>query len=200
MTFFSEPLLQFGYDQQLAYPRDGLFLFGPYGRPEDLPTILYGVIGTCEGVRRLRQWASQLNGYIPIPVPGRRSRKIEPQHVPFPGFGEAFRSHWPVQPIAVIEDPSTEQIERTLRLENRHEAIHDAVDLYVSRLIRENNRLENPPAFWFVVIPEIVYELGRPQSFVSKDERVPGQVGVSPSRARELKVQPAFRGTIGSVP
>lgn len=194
MIFLSEPLLQFGYKQQLAYPRDGLFLFGPGGKPEDLPTIRYGVIGTPDGVRRLRQWASELNRYIPIPIPGPRSRKVEPQHVPFPGFGEAFRSHWPTQPTAVIEDLNAEEIHRMLHLENRHEAIHGAVDLYVSRLIRENNRLENPPAFWFVVIPEIVYELGRPQSSVPKGERVPGEVRVSPSRARELKVQPTLFG------
>jgi hypothetical protein len=194
MIFLPEPLLQFGYGQQLAYARDGLFLFGPSGKPEDLPTIRYGVIGTPDGVRRFRCWADKLNRYIPIPIPGPRSRKVEPQHVPFPGFGEAFRSCWPTEPIFVIDDLSIEEIDRTLRLENRHEAIHDTVDLYVSRLIRENNRLENPPAFWFVVIPEIVYELGRPQSVVPKDERFPSQVTVSPSRARELKAQPTLFG------
>lgn len=194
MSFLQEPLLQFGYGQQLAYPRDGLFLFGPFGDTDDLPSIRYGVIGTADGVRRFRRWASTLNHYIPIPPPGPRSRKIEPHHVPFPGFGEAFRSHWPSQPVAVIEDVSTEEIDKTLRLENRHEAIHDAVDLYVSRLIRENNRTENPPAFWFVVIPEIVYELGRPQSSVPKLQRVAGQVAISAVRARELKTQPTLFG------
>ena len=32
----------------------------------------------------------------------------------------------------------------------------------------EENRLEAPPSFWFVVIPEIIYELGRPQSRVAR--------------------------------
>ena len=159
MIFLPEPFLEFGYGQKLVYPRDGLFLFGPSGASQDVPAIRYGAIGTSEGVRRLRSWASKLNHYIPIPAPGPRSREIEPQHVPFPGFGEAFRCHWPIEPSFTIEDIGGDDIETTLRLANRHEAIHHAVDLYVSRLIREHNRLENPPAFWFVVIPEIVYEL-----------------------------------------
>jgi len=194
MIFLQEPFLEFGYGQKLVYPRDGLFLFGPSGNSEDVPTIRYGAIGTTEGVRRLRSWASKLNRYIPIPVPGPRSREIEPQHVPFPGFGEAFRCHWPIEPSFTIEDIGADDIETTLRLANRHEAIHHAVDLYVSRLIREHNRLENPPAFWFVVIPEIVYELGRPNSVVPKDDQILGEIEISQRRARELKAQPTLFG------
>lgn len=64
----------------------------------------------------------------------------------------------------------------------------------MSRLTKEHNRLENPPAFWFVVIPEIVYELGRPNSTVPKDEQIQGQVGLSERRARKLKTQPTLYG------
>ena len=159
MMFLEEPLLEFGYGQKLVYPRDGLFLFGPPNSTKDVMQVRYGVIGTPDGVRRLRSWASKINRYIPIPPPSPWSRKIEPQHVPFPGFGEAFRCHWPTDPAFTIEDIDTEEIETTLRLANRHEAIHKTVDLFVSRLIHEHNRLENPPAFWFVVIPEIVFAL-----------------------------------------
>jgi hypothetical protein len=192
MMFLEEPLLEFGYGQKLVYPRDGLFLFGPPNSTKDVMQVRYGVIGTPDGVRRLRSWASKINRYIPIPPPSPWSRKIEPQHVPFPGFGEAFRCHWPTDPAFTIEDIDTEEIETTLRLANRHEAIHKTVDLFVSRLIHEHNRLENPPAFWFVVIPEIVYELGRPNSAVPKSEQIAGQVQISAGRARELKVQPTL--------
>lgn len=194
MLFLPEPLLEFGYGQKLVYPRDGLFLFGPTGAPTDVPAIRYGVIGTSDGVCRLRSWASKLNHYIPIPPPGPRRRKIEPQHVPFPGFGEAFRCHWPTEPAFSIDDIETGEIERKLRFANRHEAIHDTVELYVSRLIREHNRLENPPAFWFVVIPEIVFELGRPNSVVPKEDQVPGGIVISRSRARELEIEPTLFG------
>ena len=66
--------------------------------------------------------------------------------------------------------------------------------MYVDRLVGAHDRLENPPSFWFVVIPEEVYELGRPQSRVSKAERVEGEVRISASRARYLEVQPTLFG------
>ena len=55
---------------------------------------------------------------------------------------------------------------------------------------REENRLEAPPSFWFVIIPEIVYELGRPQSRLPRMEAVTGNVTISKRKAEELKVAP----------
>jgi hypothetical protein len=194
MIFLPEPLLEFGYGQKMVYPRDGLFLFGPSGDPRDVPAVRYGVVGTPDGVRRLASWASKVSRFIPIPTPGPRSRQVEPQHVPFPGFSEAFHCQWPTEPVCAIDDIDSAEIDKVLRLANRYEAIHEAVDLYVSRLTKEHNRLENPPAFWFVVIPEIVYELGRPNSTVPKDEQIHGQVELSARRARQLKTQPTLYG------
>ncbi len=194
MIFLPEPLLEFGYGQKMVYPRDGLYLFGPSGDPSDVPAVRYGVIGTSDGVRRLATWASKVSRFIPIPIPGPRSRQVEPQHVPFPGFGEAFHCQWSASPVSTIGDIDPLTIDKTLRLANRYEAIREAVDLYVSRLNKEHNRLENPPAFWFVVIPEIVYELGRPNSTVPKDEQIQGQVELSARRAKKLKTQPTIFG------
>ena len=194
MIFLPEPLLEFGHGQKMVYPRDGLFLFGPSGDSSDVPAVRYGAIGTPDGVRRLASWASKVSRFIPIPTPGPRSRQVEPQHVPFPGFSEAFHCDWPTEPVCAIDDIDSAEIDKVLRLANRYEAIHEAVDLYVSRLTKEHNRLENPPAFWFVVIPEIVYELGRPNSTVPKDEQIQGQVELSARRARQLKTQPTLYG------
>lgn len=154
----------------------------------------YGVIGTAEGIRRFRTWAKTLTGFIDVPAPGPRSRAIEPQHVPFPGFAAAFHADWPAEPTHVIDDLDQAEIEQTLNIANRHEAIRSTVDLFVARLVSENNRVESPPALWFVVIPEKVYELGRPQSSVRKDDRVMGAVTVSQRRARQLAVQPTLFG------
>ena len=63
-----------------------------------------------------------------------------------------------------------------------------------SRLIAAQDRLENPPSFWFVVIPEEVYTLGRPQSKVLKAEQIQGHVTISASRARQLESQPTLFG------
>jgi hypothetical protein len=178
-----EPQLEFRFGQRLAYPRDGLFLYGPVGDTNQVRSIRYGVIGTQDGVRRFRTWSAKLKGFIDIPLPGPRSRAVEPQHVPFPGFAEAFHADWPLEPAAEVADLGPAAIDQALRLANRHEAVRSTVDLFVTRLISENNRLENPPAVWFVIIPEAVYELGRPQSSVRKSERVAGSVTISQRRA-----------------
>jgi hypothetical protein len=187
-------MLEFAMGQRLAYPRDGLFLFGPVGDPKDLPIIRYGAIGTPEGIRRLRRWSASIRSMIDIPSPGLRSREIEPQHVPFPGFEQAFHAAWPEEPVHVINDLDPDEIDKVLRLDNRHEAIRTAVDLYVKRLVTECDRLEHPPSFWFVVIPEVVYSLGRPQSSVPKSERVAGTVLVTAGRARKLEREPTLFG------
>ena len=187
-----EPLLEFAHGQKVEYPRDGLYLFGPCDSQKRPGVTRYGVIGTHEGVERFRRFSAKMRGYIPVPVPGPRSRKIELQHVAFPGFQEAFNSEWPEKPVAVIQDIQLDEIENTIRIQNRHEAIHGCVDLFVSRLEQEENRLEAPPSFWFVVIPEIVYELGRPQSRVSRMDAVAGTVTISKRKAEELKVAPSL--------
>lgn len=187
-----EPLLEFAHGQMVEYPRDGLYLFGPCDSQKRPGVTRYGVIGTREGVERFRRFSAKMRGYIPVPVPGPRSRKIEPQHVPFPGFQEAFNSEWPEKPLTVIQDIQLQEIEDTIRIQNRHEAIHGCVDLFVSRLEQEENRQEAPPSFWFVVIPEIVYELGRPQSRVPRMDAVAGTVTISKKKAEELRVAPSL--------
>jgi len=184
--YLSEPLLEFKYGQRLAYPRDGLFLYGPVGDASSLKSVRYGVIGTPEGVRRFKAWSSTIRRFIDIPVPGPRSRAVEPQHVPFPGFEEAFHAEWPAEPLSLLADIDPFELDRVLKIQNRHEAIRSAVDLFVKRLIEENNRTENPPSVWFVIIPELVYQLGRPLSKVKKSERIQGVIAISEKRARKL--------------
>ena len=189
-----EPLLEFRHNQRLVYPRDGLFLYGPPEDNNQLPSIRYGVIGTRDGVNRFRIWAKSMSEFIDIPPPGPRSRAIEPQHVPFPGFAEAFHASWPVDPPCVIDDLDPNKIDRTLRIANRYEAVRETVNIFVSRIIAENNRLESPPQFWFVVIPENVYSLGRPRSFVKRDDRIDGNVAIPLGRARRLQREPSLFG------
>lgn len=189
-----EPTLEFAMGQKLAYPRDGLFLYGPVGDPRDLPSIRYGVIGTAQGVERFHRWSASITRMIDIPKPGLRSREFEPQHVPFPGFEQAFHAAWPKTPVRVVDDLDEGELERILKIDNRHEAVRGAVDLYVTRLIAEADRTENPPAFWFVIIPEIVYTLGRPKSSVPKSERSAGVVSITVARARQLQSQPTLFG------
>jgi len=184
-----EPLLDFGYQQRLAYPRDGLFLYGPVdgGRP----AIRYGVIGTAQGVARFFQWVSSID-IAQAPPPSKKNSDIyDPHHVPFPGFGAAFRSSWPTTPVKTIDAVSASDLSKALHLANRNEAIKSAVDLYVQPLIAAAHRAEDLPNFWFVVIPEEVFELGRPKSTIPVRERVPGKVAISKEKARELQTEPS---------
>ena len=178
----------------MAYPRDGLFLYGPVGGAEQIKVIRYGVVGTSEGVRRFEVWSRRVRGFIAVPPKGVRSREFEPQHVPFPGFAEAFNAEWPAQPVCTISDLNNSEIDEALRVTNRHEAIRNTVTMYVERIVAECDRVEHPPAFWFVVIPEAVYKLGRPQSSVRKDERVQGAISITKRRAQHLEVQPTLFG------
>ena len=178
----------------MAYPRDGLYLYGPPICDAPLREVRYGVIGTTEGIRRFVNWAHSISGFIDVPAQQVRTRQTAPQHVPFPGFEQAFGAMWPTTPSTVISDIKSGDVSNSLRIANRHEAVKKTVDLFVSRLVRAHNRLENPPSFWFVVIPEVVYQLGRPKSVVPVDDRVQGDINVSARRARDLAVQPTLFG------
>ncbi|AGG90931.1 hypothetical protein R2APBS1_3880 [Rhodanobacter denitrificans] len=184
-----EPELEFRFGQRVTYPRDGLYLFGPVDAGAAPRSIRYGFIGTPQSFECFQEWASQVSGYIPIPTRGKTSKESMPHHVPFPGFAETFFSHWSATPAFAIRDLSEDDLRRKAHIGNRHEAIKELVDTYVDRLIAEIKRLEDPPQFWYAVIPEFVYELGRPQSAVSKADRVPGKILVSEKQASKMTYQ-----------
>jgi hypothetical protein len=188
-----EPLLEFRFGQKLVYPRDGLFLYGPVdgGRP----AVNYGAIGTPAGLARLERWTQVLGGLMPPPAPRRGARLIEPQHVAFPGFGAAFNTPWPEKPRIALATIDSDALAKALHLANRNEAIKAAVDLYVDPLIAAAARREDPPTFWFVVIPEEVYELGRPLSKIPVPERIQGTVRITRTEALKLEVQHTLFGS-----
>jgi hypothetical protein len=183
LVHIDEPLLEFRFGQKLVYPRDGLFLYGPVdgGRPE----VHYGAIGTPAGLARLERWSTMVAGFLPPPPPRKGARLIEPQHVTFPGFSAAFNSVWPATPRITVATIDGEALAKALRSANRNEAIKTAVDIYVTPLIAAASRMESPPTFWFVVIPEEVYELGRPLSKVPVPERIQGGVRMTRSGGTE---------------
>lgn len=192
LVHIEEPMLEFRFGQKLVYPRDGLFLYGPVdgGRPE----INYGVIGTPAGVARLERWTQSVAGVIPPPAPRRGVRPIEPQHIAFPGFSAAYNSIWPAKPRTTVTTIDGEALSKALRIANRNEAIKAAVDIYVTPLIAAAARVEDPPTFWFVVIPEEVFELGRPLSKVPIPERIQGAVRMTKAEALRLDDQHTLFG------
>ncbi|BBK32842.1 hypothetical protein STHU_34760 [Allostella humosa] len=158
-----EPLLLFGHDQRLPDPKDGLFLFGPMideGKPAEMRV---GVIGTRQGIARYKLWVSKITGYIP-------AARAEQHHLAFPGFEAAFKTRWPLMPVAAIE-LSGPSLSSTVRISDAHERVYKTVDLF-DRAIRKFLREEDSvPAVWFVVIPDEVHRFCRPKSTIPTPER-----------------------------
>ncbi|NMG32860.1 hypothetical protein GRF61_00150 [Azoarcus sp. TTM-91] len=194
LVYIDEPRLEFRYGQELEYSRDGLYLYGPVDAVQNPRPIRYGFIGTKIGLERFSRWATEVSSFISAPPPRRGAKLIEPHHVPFPGFSEAFHSVWSATPSYVIDDIDENDLHRRIHIANRHEAIKAVVDVYVERLIDVQRRDEDPPSFWYVVIPEFIYELGRPQSVVPKSERVAGKVLLRERDALKLTTQPTLFG------
>ncbi|MGO9265966.1 MAG: argonaute/piwi family protein [Candidatus Binataceae bacterium] len=163
-----EPRLAFRYGQELEHPKDGLFLFGPLDDRAHPTQLRFGVIGTAACVARFNRWSQRICGFIPSPEPAKA-------HLfPWPGFEAAFRCKWPEKPIAKLT-VDADTLSRTIRIGDRTEAIFKAVEILEKPILEYRSREEAQPAFWFVVIPEEVYLLGRPQSSIPKGERQQGQ-------------------------
>ena len=187
-----EPELEFRYSQTTTYPRDGLYLFGPVDAGRERRHIRYGVIGTPESIRRHEIWASQIATFVDVPRSKRTFGDVEPYHVPFPGFEEVFFSMWASHPSRVISDVDETELRRLIHIGNRYEAVKSVVDVFVERLIADQNRYEDPPHFWYVVIPEFIYTLGRPKSTVARADRVVGSITISRESAAKLSTQPSL--------
>lgn len=194
LSYIEEPKLEFRYGQQLEYSRDGLYLYGPVDASDNRRQIRYGFIGTKAGLDRFERWASQVDSFIPVPPMRKGAKAMEPHHVPFPGVSEAFNAIWSSRPSRIIDDIDEADLSQRIRIANRHEAIKAAVDVFVERLIAHKQRDEDPPRFWYVVVPEFIYELGRPMSNVKTTDRVEGAVKLKEKDALRLAVQPTLFG------
>ena len=116
MLRIKEPRLEFGYQQELEDPRDGLNLFGPYDRGlGSAYGIRAGVIGTRNGINRFKNWVSA----IQKPVGVADAARFRP---PFPGFEAAFQVLWNPEPTIEIEiDPS--ELHRDISIDDKYKRI-----------------------------------------------------------------------------
>lgn len=178
-----EPDLAFRYEQTAQHPRDGLFLFGPMDDRQHPLQLRYGIIGPAMAIARFKAWAERARG----PLPPKDACKAH--HTAWPGFEAAFRCAWPEEAVAEIP-VSGDALAKAIRIGDRHEAIYRAVALYEQPILRYLATEEARPAVWFVVIPEEVYRLGRPQSEVKRSERQPSQIARAlPGRAQRVSGQ-----------
>lgn len=163
LEFLPEPTLQFGFDQLMTHPKDGLLLFGPHKKASG--SMRVGLVSTPDGHRRYSDWVRRIS------LPIRPKKNDDPNHTPFPGFEAAFGIAWQPSPSADLRIDADE-LRRVMHIEDRHQAIFQAVGLYANA-IEQYLVLEGEVNIdlWMVVVPEFVYSLGRPKSKVTKADR-----------------------------
>lgn len=181
-----EPKLEFGNSQLEEHPKDGLFLFGPADGTEQSEAMKIGVIGPSALLELLDQFGSLVTGHIPPYVENRA------HHAAFPGLEAAFGLRWPSKPTARIQ-VSGKKLSTAIRLHNRHEAIKTAVDIYADAIQNFlKQEADVTPQFWFVVIPDDVFQYGRPTMVPPLTERVRGQANLKEKSAKALLKSPSM--------
>ena len=166
--YISEPLLEFAHGQKLEHPQDGLFLYGPVDLAGSPEVLRVGVIGATEGIHLVKGWLAKLAAPLPVKDPSKLHTS------PWPGFQAAFGARLPLDPLATIT-LSRSAIETAARKSNRTDAVRSTVALYENALLEHKRTQETRPDVWFVVIPEIVHDYGRPTVTGPRDN-IPSQL------------------------
>lgn len=179
--FIAEPLLEFGNNQSVEHPQDGLFLYGPVAVPGSPEVIHVGVIGTRDGIELITDWLTALAGRIPVERPEQLHTSA------WPGFQAAFGARLETKPLVAIPISQTD-ISNAIRKTNRHDAVRSTVQLFENAIIEHLRADDRRPDVWVVVVPEIVHRYGRPQVGGPKDS--------TPSKIMSEKTAAEFlRGT-----
>lgn len=178
-----EPMLSFGFNQQTEHPKDGLFLYGPPASNQNPARMDVGVIGTPSGIRRYEAWIKTLSSTIAAPAAGREENKTM-----WPGFEATFGVPWPEKPFATITIDG-DLLSRRIRIEDRHQGIFRAVDVYGDALRKYLREQEARPQFWFAVLPEEVFRYGRPKSVIPREQREPATGPIGRKAAKSILSQ-----------
>jgi hypothetical protein len=160
--FIAEPLLEFGNQQKLEHPQDGLFLYGPVGAQGNPHVIHVGIIGTQDGINLVRQWLTALTGRFPTERPEQLHTSA------WPGFQAVFGIRLETEPLVTVV-LSGSDISNAIRKNNRYDAVRSTVKLFESALLEHYRTEEHRPDVWIAVVPEIVHRYGRPQVSGPKD-------------------------------
>lgn len=180
-----EPRCLFGFGQALDHPKDGLSAFGPPDQKGQPRHIRVGAIGTAVGISLLKDWLRQ------IQRPILREDPDDANESTFPGFDAAFRCTLDPEPVAeIVVSPA--DIHAAIMKSDRHQAIYSTVTLFEEPIRRHVNDEEARADLWMVVIPDVVYDYGRPKSVPPKQSRTETDRALSHSRARRLHAEPSL--------
>jgi hypothetical protein len=176
VIFIDEPKLRVGHGQHCEYVKDGLFAFGPLHPLPGKSALRFGVIGTQAAHRRFDRWAESIRRGI-------RCEEPKAHRMSWPGFAAVFESEWPEQPLARITVQGDRVLE-AIRRRNRREAVYEAVGLFEAAIVQYLERDDLRPDFWFVVIDEEVWKLGRPEQVVAVAARTESRLPMTTKAAR----------------
>ncbi|MBG6208524.1 hypothetical protein IWQ49_003184 [Labrenzia sp. EL_126] len=165
---FDEPKLEVGFRQQTEDPREGLLLFGPREFERNPKFLKIGAIGAPEGIDLFSRWCKRFRGRVDS-----GAEVADNRLVPFPGFDAVFGAEWPDVPIVTKAIPRSDLL-NSIRIQERHQAVAKTVGLYVDAIKSLRSNDDVAVDIWFVVVPEEVFVLGRPNS------RVPSEIAVAP--------------------
>jgi len=186
VVHIEEPQLGFAHGQTAAYPKDGLFLYGPPSVNLNPKRMEVGVIATDEGLKLYSVWVKSINGVIDAPDKGKEANKYM-----WPGFEAAFNASWAELPYASCK-VDADEIAKAIRTGMPHERIFKTVDIYERALRKHIREEEASPRVWFAIVPEDVYKYGRPQSIVPRNERIASPLGIKKAAAIRLFKQPSM--------
>jgi hypothetical protein len=159
----NEPVLEFGFGQTTAHPKDGLFLYGPHKRSKRTREIRIGVVGTSDGINLFRGWAAKIKKRVEVPPPGKGEKADRLHLANFPGIEEAFGITFNENELTACTIEFKE-IDAASRIVNPYEATAKVVKLYVDRIRRHISNEERAIDIWGLLVPEIIFERCRPQS------------------------------------
>jgi len=162
LKYIDEPLLTFANGQKAIDPRDGLMLFGAFDHRKVQGQKTIGVIGTAP----LRQSLINYLKKIHSPIINSEKSIVRPN---FPGIETIFGISVNFDNIPQL-NVNEKDIEKYLKYSDSHQRVHNWVNLYVEKLNAYSNTEEVPVDVWLVIIPQCIFQYGRPNSRIQKDE------------------------------
>jgi hypothetical protein len=140
LLHLSEPTLRFAHKQDLAHPKDGLTLFGPFTQSQG--SVRFGVIGTEAGIELFNRWLNHINKFIPAYKGARYRSRRESEHGKlahhyYPGFESAFHLPWNTKPECTCVIPA-DTLNTALKIHDRNTRVASVVKVYAKRLTKLN--------------------------------------------------------------
>ena len=163
LSILPEPELEFGNNQKMRDPHDGLTLFGPSDlkKSQSKPkSISYAVVGTEEGISSFEKMISALQK--PIFPEEKLNKEIWP---PFPGFETVFSTELPLEPIWK-HFLNKEDLVKTSLQNDKHKRAFEVVTKYLDKISLSSTKRDEKIDVIICIVPDEIYKNCKPESRV----------------------------------